>query len=139
MTTTDLRRTPAATHVREAPAPYRGRAVRTVPRWWRDASGAAFWAVLVWVTVLWVGRGGVQDLGSVAGALTSTGRLTGLIASALLLVQVFLMARVPWFEQAWGQDELARTHRLVGFTSFNLLWAHIVLITLGYAAGTTKG
>ena len=50
----------------------------------------------------------------------STGRLTGLIASALLLIQVFLMARVPWVEQAWGQDELARTHRLVGFTSFNL-------------------
>ena len=49
------------------------------------------------------------------------------------------MARVPWFEQAWGQDELARTHRLVGFTSFNLLWAHIVLITLGYAAGIAEG
>ena len=49
------------------------------------------------------------------------------------------MARIPWFEQAWGQDELARTHRLVGFTSFNLLWAHIVLITLGYAAGEPEG
>ena len=122
-----------------APAAYRTRAFRTVPRWWRDASAAAFWAVLLWVTALWVAHGGVQELGSVAGALTSTGRLTGLIASALLLVQVFLMARVPWFEQAWGQDELARTHRLVGFTSFNLLWAHIVLITLGYAAGTPTG
>ncbi|MEO5982845.1 MAG: ferredoxin reductase family protein [Pedococcus sp.] len=139
MTTTNLRRTTASAPVPQAPAAYRGRTVRTVPRWWRDASGAAFWAVLVWVTALWVGHGGVQDLGSVAGALTSTGRLTGLIASALLLVQVFLMARVPWFEQAWGQDELARTHRLVGFTSFNLLWAHIVLITLGYASGTPKG
>ena len=49
------------------------------------------------------------------------------------------MARVPWVEQAWGQDELARTHRLVGFTSFTLMLGHIVLITLGYAAGTTAG
>jgi ferredoxin-NADP reductase/DMSO/TMAO reductase YedYZ heme-binding membrane subunit len=65
--------------------------------------------------------------------------VSGLWASALLLVQVFLMARVPWFEQAWGQDGLARTHRLVGFTSFNLLWAHIVLITLGYAATGPQG
>ncbi len=129
----------APTQRPQAPAAYRGRAVRTVPRWWRDASVSAFWLVLLWVTALWVANGGVQDLGSVAGALTSTGRLTGLVASALLLVQVFLMARVPWFEQAWGQDELARTHRLVGFTSFNLLWAHIVLITLGYASGTPKG
>ena len=73
------------------------------------------------VTALWVKGGGIQQLTSVSDALMSTGRLTGLIASALLLIQVFLMARVPWVEQAWGQDELARTHRLVGFTSFNLM------------------
>ena len=113
--------------------------IRWVPRWWRDASVSAFWLVLLVVTALWVAGGGVQDLGSLSGFLDSTGRLTGLVASALLLVQVFLMARIPWFEQAWGQDQLARTHRVVGFTSFNLLWAHIVLITLGYAAGSTRG
>ncbi|WP_270889922.1 ferredoxin reductase family protein [Pedococcus sp. 5OH_020] len=112
---------------------------RPVPRWWRDASVSSFWILLLWVAALWVLNGGVQDLGSLAGALTSLGRLTGLVASALLLVQVSLMARVPWFEQAWGQDALARTHRLVGFTSFTLLWAHILLITLGYAAGTSLG
>jgi ferredoxin-NADP reductase/DMSO/TMAO reductase YedYZ heme-binding membrane subunit len=98
-----------------------------------------FWAVLLFVSALWMAGGGVQGLRSVSGALDSSGRLTGLIASALLLTQVFLMARIPWFEQAWGQDQLARTHRLVGFTSFNLMWAHIVLITLGYAAGSAKG
>ena len=112
---------------------------RPVPQWWRDASGALFWLILLFVTMLWVSNGGLQQLGTVGGALTSTGRITGLVASALLLVQVFLMARVPWFEQAWGQDELARTHRLVGFTSFNLMLAHIVLITFGYAATSPKG
>ena len=110
-----------------------------VPRWWRDASVAAGWLVLLVVTALWVRGGGIQDLTSVSDALMSVGRLTGLIASALLLIQVFLMARVPWVEQAWGQDELARTHRLVGFTSFNLMLGHIVLITLGYAAATSEG
>jgi ferredoxin-NADP reductase/DMSO/TMAO reductase YedYZ heme-binding membrane subunit len=110
-----------------------------VPRWWRDASAAALWGILLVVTALWVRGGGVQELGSVSGALTSTGRLTGLVASALLLVQVFLMARVPWVEQAWGQDELARTHRLVGLTSFTLMVGHLVLITLGYAAGSALG
>jgi predicted ferric reductase len=117
----------------------RARRLRPVPGWWRDASSAAFWGVLVMVTGLWVAGGGVQDLSSLSGALLSTGRITGLLASALLLIQVFLMARVPWFEQAWGQDELARLHRLVGFTSFNLMLAHILLITLGYAAGTPDG
>ncbi|MEO7069057.1 MAG: ferredoxin reductase family protein [Nostocoides sp.] len=112
---------------------------RRVPAWWRDASVAAFWAVLLVVTALWVAGGGIHDLGTLSGFLDSTGRITGLIASALLLIQVFLMARIPWFEQSWGQDQLARTHRIVGFTSFNLLWAHIVLITLGYASGSPQG
>lgn len=129
---------PAVRHDADAAA-YRIDRGRPLPRWWRDASVALFWGLLLWVTMLWVAGGGVQGLTTTAGALTGLGRITGLVASALLLVQVFLMARVPWFEQAWGQDGLARTHRLVGFTSFNLLWAHIVLITLGYAASSPKG
>ena len=49
------------------------------------------------------------------------------------------MARVPFLERGFGQDAIVRTHRLVGFTSFNLLLAHIVLSTLGYAASTQLG
>ena len=44
------------------------------------------------------------------------------------------MARIPFVERVYGQDDLARRHRLVGFTSFNLMLAHVVLITVGYAA-----
>jgi len=43
------------------------------------------------------------------------------------------MARIPWVERAFGQDRLARWHRWAGFASFNLLLAHVVLITAGYA------
>lgn len=123
-----------------APAPAQAPdSIRRAPGWWRDVSVAVFWGVLLFVTALWVSGGGIQQLATLPGALTSGGRLTGLIASALLLVQVLLMARIPWFEQAWGQDGLARTHRIVGFTSFTLMWAHIVLITLGYAAAGPTG
>ena len=87
------------------------------------------------VTYWWAADGGVTDLGGWATGLTSVGRLTGLVASFLLLAQVLLMARVPAAGAAFGQDRLARMHRLVGFTSFNLMLAHIVLITWGYAAG----
>lgn len=45
------------------------------------------------------------------------------------------MARIPTLEKAFGQDRLAHLHRWVGFTSFNLMIAHIGLITWGYAAG----
>lgn len=107
---------------------------RPVPRWWRDAAGALTWASLLVVVALWVAGGGLQDLGQLGTGLTSLGRLTGLVASDLLLVQVLLMARIPLVERSYGQDELARRHRLVGFTSVNLMVAHIVLILFGYAA-----
>jgi len=82
-----------------------------------------------------VADGGVQDLAGWADGLTSTGRISGLWSAVLLLAQVVLMARVPLLEGAFGQDRLARVHRVVGFVSFDLMLVHVVLVTWGYAAG----
>jgi len=101
----------------------------------RLAALVALWSTLLLVLYWWAADGGLQDLTGWVSGLNSAGRLTGLLASDLLLVQVLLMARLPVLEHAFGQDRLARLHRLVGFTSFNLLIAHIGLITWGYAAG----
>jgi predicted ferric reductase len=70
---------------------------------------------------------------------TSLGRLAGLLASDLMLIQVLLMARLPFLERSYGQDELARLHRLVGFTSFDLLLVHVVLVLVGYAQTARRG
>lgn len=80
--------------------------------------------------------GGLRSLLSTATGTTEIGRLAGLVASVLLLAQVLLMARIPALERAWGQDRLARMHRVVGFTSFTLMLAHIALISVGYAGGS---
>ena len=101
----------------------------------RTGSVVALWAGLLLVTYWWVADRGVQDLGSWTTGLVSVGRLSGLIASVLLLTQVLLMARVPLLERAYGQDRLARVHRVVGFTSFSAMVFHVVAITWGYAAG----
>ncbi len=101
----------------------------------RLASASVLWLSLLLVSYWWVSDGGVRDLAGWGSGLMSAGRLTGLAASVLLLAQVVLMARVPHLEAAFGQDRLARIHRVVGFTSFNLMLAHVVLITWGYAAG----
>ncbi|WP_036922675.1 ferredoxin reductase family protein [Propionicicella superfundia] len=103
------------------------------PRWWRDAVGAVTWLTMLVVVALWISGGGIQAMGTPAGALTSLGRLTGLVAADLLLVQVLLMARIPVVERVYGQDDLARRHRLVGFASFHLMLAHLVLVVIGYA------
>ncbi|WP_226367793.1 ferric reductase-like transmembrane domain-containing protein [Pseudonocardia sp. ICBG162] len=124
--------------VRPAPPPARvapaGRRARLDSRV-RFGSGIALWAALLPVTWWWAAGGGLRDLGGWASGLTSAGRLTGLVASVLLLVQVLLMARVPVLERAFGQDGLAAVHRTVGFVSFTGMLAHIGLVTWGYAAG----
>ncbi|MET8847836.1 ferredoxin reductase family protein [Amycolatopsis sp. NPDC004625] len=109
----------------------------TVRPWWRDAAGLTAWGSVLFVVALWVSGRGLQDLAS--DFFTSTGRLTGLLSADLLLLQLLLMARIPWVERSYGQDELARRHRLAGFTSITLLVAHLVLITLGYAAADRSG
>ena len=120
-----------------APRPWLRRA--HTPRWWRDAAGVFVWVSLLVVVALWVSGGGISGFAHLGSALTSAGRLTGLVASDLLLIQVLLMARIPAVERTYGQDELARRHRWVGFSSFNLMVVHIVTITAGYAAAGPKG
>jgi len=101
----------------------------------RTLASSALWLSLLLVAYWWTTDGGVLDLGGWASGLESLGRISGLTASVLLLAVVVLMARVPLLESAYGQDRLARIHRIVGFTSFDLMLAHIVTITWGYAGG----
>jgi predicted ferric reductase len=102
-------------------------------RWWADVAGSLAVLSVVAVVALWLSNRGLQNASGAGGVAITAARLAGLIAADLMLIQVLLMARIPWIERAYGQDTLARRHRLIGFTSFWLMIAHIVLITLGYA------
>jgi predicted ferric reductase len=127
----------AGSRVAARPAPHTvepGGAAR-IDRAVRLGAVAALWSGLVLVTWWWVAGGGVQDLRGWESGLTSVGRLTGLLASGLLLSQVLLMSRLPVLERAFGQDRLVHWHRVVGFWSFDLMVGHVVLVTWGYAAG----
>ncbi len=122
-------------------APAAVRRPAPTPAWWGVLAGTLAGLSLVAVVALWIRNGGAFDLTrpAVGGWLTAVGRLTGLLATDLMLIQVLLMARIPLVERSFGQDTLARWHRLSGFTSVNLMLAHVVLITLGYAAGVQQG
>lgn len=117
---------------------------------WRLAGISALWLTSLFVVAIWVSGGGLQtlamgvsgtwdDIRFTAAALTSLGRLCGLVASNLLLYQVLLMARVPLFERAFGHDALTQAHRITGFWSFWLMLAHIVLVVVGYAGTVHTG
>ncbi|MEP6649295.1 MAG: ferric reductase-like transmembrane domain-containing protein [Lapillicoccus sp.] len=128
-----------APRVVDGVSPATGRRAANDPAWWRQLAAALGCLSMVFVVGLWVKGQGPQELGSVSGALHSFGRLTALQSSLLLLIQVVLMARVPFLERGFGQDAIVRAHKLAGLASFDLLWAHIVLSTLGYAASTQLG
>jgi len=76
---------------------------------------------------IWLWHQGLDSLTTVDTALGSLGLLTGLVASDLLLIQVVMLARIPWVERAWGHDLLARRHKWIGYASFWLMIAHILL------------
>ncbi|MGA0566498.1 ferric reductase-like transmembrane domain-containing protein [Rathayibacter sp. KR2-224] len=103
--------------------------------WWRIGAVTVVWLTSLFVVALWMSGGGIEDLLRLnADSLNTLGRVTGLVSANLLLYQVLLMARIPLFERGFGRDGMTRMHRLVGFWSFWLMLAHIVLLTIGYAA-----
>jgi predicted ferric reductase len=102
----------------------------------RRLPAAIFWAavfgnavVIVW---LWV-HGGNLSVPKTGDLLTSLGRLTGLLGAYSALLQVLLLARIPWLERATGFDRLSIWHRWNGHACLYLVLAHVVLSVYGYA------
>ena len=72
-------------------------------------------------------------LAAPGGVLSAGGRLAGFTGTYLMLIMVLLVARLPWLERSVGQDRLIRWHRQVAGWAVGLIFAHVVLITVGYA------
>src|ERR671934_3121315 len=82
---------------------------------------------------LWARGGAFNGLADPGTALTSLGRLTGLLGAYLALVQILLVARLPWLERLVGLDRLSIWHRWNGHATLDLILAHVALIVWGYA------
>ncbi|GAC1445715.1 MAG: ferredoxin reductase family protein [Mycobacteriales bacterium] len=83
-----------------------------------------------------------QDTLGIAGLgdwLTNAGRLTGLLAGYVIVVQLLLMARVPLLEHSVGADQLARWHAFGGRYTVSLATAHTLLIIWGYSVTAHRG
>ncbi|MFL5955320.1 MAG: ferric reductase-like transmembrane domain-containing protein [Gaiellaceae bacterium] len=84
---------------------------------------------IVW---LWFHGGNVTKVHTTAEALTSVGRITGLLSAYLALIQVILLARLPALERAVGFDRLSRWHRWNGHACIDLVIAHVIFTVWGY-------
>jgi predicted ferric reductase len=111
-----------------------------LPRVWPVRGGdvmavVGFNALLL--AAMWVRHGGTNGLGSPGALLTAVGQVTALLGTYAALVQIVLMARIPWLEQILGLDGLARWHHWLGFACTTLICGHVVFTTAGYAAGSS--
>ncbi|WP_438803123.1 ferredoxin reductase family protein [Frankia tisae] len=86
--------------------------VAVVALWWFDTAAT-----------------GVHGAGLV---LTAAGRVCGLLATYLVLLELLLMARIPVLERAVGLDRLAAWHRGLGTNVVLLLVVHVLLTVWGY-------
>jgi predicted ferric reductase len=87
------------------------------------------------VVCLWAATGGPADVHDLSSALTSAGRVAGLLGAYLVLVELLLLARIPVLERIYGFERLAAAHRVNGRVALGLLLTHAVLITAGYTIG----
>ncbi|HEY4345946.1 MAG TPA: ferredoxin reductase family protein [Gaiellaceae bacterium] len=100
--------------------------------------GVAAWSfflgnagAIVWI---WIANHNMDF--SFAPDMTATvtarvGGLTGLLAAYLALIQLLLLARLPWLERLAGFDRLTVWHRWNGFVCLALVVAHTVLAIFG--------
>lgn len=87
-------------------------------------------AAIVW---LWWDAGNVTEVDDGAELVTSLARLTGLFGAYLALIQVVLLARLPWLDRWLGFDHLTVVHRWNGHATIVLVVAHTFLSIWGYA------
>ena len=90
------------------------------------------------VAAMWVVHGGLEQFSAPAGVATGLGQITALMGTYLALVQIVLMARVPWIDHVVGSDRLMAWHRLTGFATLWLLTGHFVLTTIGWATSSGR-
>lgn len=65
--------------------------------------------------------------------LISFGRIAGLGAAYMILLQFFLMGRMLWLEGVFGLDKLSRVHHKNGKWGMVLLLIHPVFLVFGYS------
>jgi predicted ferric reductase len=95
-----------------------------------------FWFTLVASLELWWLDTPARSITTTGDILTEGGRITGMIAGYVLLVQVLMMSRVGWLERVVGAHDLMIWHRELGGFLLPLVLAHVGLIVAGYAAAS---
>lgn len=74
-----------------------------------------------------------SDVSSIYAIITTFSRICALVGTYFAILGIFLVARIPFVEQAVGHDRLVQWHRKLGPYSLFLISFHVVFVVLGYA------
>src|SRR5579885_3826013 len=119
-----------------APQPRRASARTRRPR--ELAVGVVFWGIALGGFAFWFfvwaegGEAGFTWHGT-ANVLQSLGRITALQSGYLALIEVLLLARLPFLERLIGFDRLTVWHRWNGHAVLYLVLAHVIFSVWGFA------
>ncbi len=91
------------------------------------------WLCIVYVIFTFLINGGVAGIKDLQTALGSLERITALVATMLLLIQVLLISRVPWLDKLYGHDKATATHKKLGKPILYLVITHVVAVIWSYS------
>lgn len=94
-----------------------------------------FFANLAAIFFLWMTGSSYQLAHPTGGNMyVALGRLSGLLLEYAILLQLVLIGRMTFIEEAFGFDQMNNVHRYIGYSLAILLLAHPLFLALGYGA-----
>jgi predicted ferric reductase len=71
--------------------------------------------------------------GTGKNSVLTVAKFFGLHAATIMMLQLVLVARLPWLDRRLGMDKLTSLHRWTGLTLFWVVLLHPTFVMLGYA------
>lgn len=105
---------------------------------WRDTLEATIWMLCITAVGFFLASGALIWTVPIS-VIDEVGRVTGLVATVLLLVQVALASRAPFIERTIGHDHALVVHGKLGKAAFLLLLAHAGLLTISWGVPVGRG
>jgi len=91
------------------------------------------WFSVIAVTAMFLIDGGLKSINDPAAILGAVDRLTALLATDLLLIDILLIARIPWIDHYYGHDRATTAHKKLGKPILYLVIAHFLASVIQYA------
>lgn len=91
------------------------------------------WFSVIAVTAMFLIDGGLKSLTDPSAILSAVDRLTALVATDLLLIDILLIARIPWIDHYYGHDRATTAHKKLGKPILYLVIAHFISSVVQYA------